>query len=209
MHDASATIDQLLDAVAARQATPGGGAVTALTGALAAAIGEMVLNYSVGRKGLEAFEGELRPALDELHRQRQLLLGAMAEDQVAYGSLTAARKLPDADPEKAQKIKAALAASIAGPQRMAASAVVILEACDRIINFVNPHLLSDLAVCADLAMATARCAIYNVRVNLPAVADPAERQQAEVAVGQALSRAAALIQRVAPRIWDRVKQTSA
>ena len=28
----------------------------------------------------------------------------------------------------------------------------LLELCDRIVNFVNPYLLSDLAVCADLAM---------------------------------------------------------
>ncbi len=208
MHDASASINQFLDATAAKQPTPGGGAVTALTGALAAAIGEMVLNYSVGRKGSEAFEGELRPALAELHHQRELLLKAMADDQVAYGALVAARKLPDGTPDKPAKVKAALAASIAGPQQMAAAAVAILEACDRVINFVNPHLLSDLAVCADLAMATARCAIYSVRVNLPAVKDTAERQQMEAAVGQVLSKAAGLIQRVAPRIWDRQKQTT-
>lgn len=209
MQDASATIAQFLGATAARQPTPGGGAVTALAGALAAAVGEMVLNYSIGKKGLEAYEGELRPAVDELHRQRQALLAAMAGDQVAYGALTAARKLPDDAPDKERKVKAALSASIASPQQMAASAVGILETCDRVINFVNPHLLSDLAVCADLAMAAARCSIYNVRVNLPAVRDPAERQQAEAAVGQVLSRAATLIQRIAPRIWERVHQSTA
>ncbi|HEX8914034.1 MAG TPA: cyclodeaminase/cyclohydrolase family protein [Humisphaera sp.] len=206
MHDASSTIAQFLDATAARQPTPGGGAVTALTGALAAAIGEMVLNYSVGRKGLEAFEGELRPARDELTQLRQQLLQAMSDDQAAYAELTAARKLPDATPDKAAKVKAALAASIKAPQQMAAAAVGMLEVADRVLNFVNPYLLSDLAVCADLAMATARCAIYNVRVNLPSVKDPAEQHAIQASVGQVLGRAAALIQRVAPRIWDRVQQ---
>jgi formiminotetrahydrofolate cyclodeaminase len=77
--------------------------------------------------------------------------------------------------------------------------------CDRVLNFVNPYLLSDLAVCADLAMAAARCATYNVRVNLPDVKDPAERHAIEAAIGQSLSKAAGLIQRVAPRIWERVR----
>jgi formiminotetrahydrofolate cyclodeaminase len=206
MHDSSSTIAQFLDATAARQPTPGGGAVTALTGALAGAIGEMVLNYSVGRKGLEAFEGELRPARDELHRLRGLLLQSMADDQAAFAELTAARKLADTTPDKPAKVRAALAAAIKAPQQMAAAAVGMLEVADKVINFVNPYLLSDLAVCADLAMATARCAIYNVRVNLPSVKDPAERHQIEASVGQVLGRAAALIQRVAPRIWDRVQQ---
>jgi formiminotetrahydrofolate cyclodeaminase len=206
MYDSSATIAQFLDATAARQPTPGGGAVTALTGALAAAIGEMALNYSLGKKGLEAFEGELRPAREQLLQMRQLLVKAISDDQAAYAELTAARKLPDTSPEKAARVRSALAASIKAPQQMATAAVSILEVADRVINFVNPFLLSDLAVCADLAMATARCALYNVRINLPEVKDPAERQAMEATVGQLLGRAAGLIQRVVPRIWDRLQQ---
>ena len=45
--DASRTISAFLEATAARQPAPGGGSVTALVGALASAIGEMVLAYSV------------------------------------------------------------------------------------------------------------------------------------------------------------------
>src|SRR5688500_7571386 len=91
-YDQSRTLGQFLDATAAKQATPGGGSVTALTGALAASLGEMVLNYSIGRKGLEAFTNELKPALAELHRARQMLTQLMAEDQQAYNALIAARK---------------------------------------------------------------------------------------------------------------------
>jgi hypothetical protein len=40
-------------------------------------------------------------------------------------------------------------------------------------------------------------------VNLPDVADPAERQRIESTVSQVIGRAAVLIQRVAPRIWAR------
>ncbi len=86
---------------------------------------------------------------------------------------------------------------------MAATAVAVLEIADRTANFVNPHLLSDLAVCADLAMATARCAIYNVRANLPDVKDPADRASIESTIRSLLTHAASLIQRVAPRIWER------
>jgi formiminotetrahydrofolate cyclodeaminase len=203
MLDESSTIAAFLEATAARQPTPGGGSVTDLTGALAAATGEMVVNYSLGKKGLELYQGELRPAAEELTRARKLMLRLMAEDQAAYAALTAARKLPAGAPGRDEQVRAALRAAVAAPQAMAATAVAVLELCDRIINFVNYHLLSDLAVAADLAMAAARCAIYNVRVNLPDVTDPAERQRIEATVSQVLSRAAALIQRVAPRIWER------
>ena len=203
MYDASTPIGPFLDAAASKQPTPGGGSVTALAGALAASMGEMVVNYSIGRKGLEPFEGELRPALAEFGRARKMLTQLMSEDQQAYAELTAARKLPDNSPERAAKFPAALAACIRGPQAMAATAVAVLELCDRIVNFVNPWLLSDLAVCADLSMATVRCAVYNVRVNVGDVKDDAERQRIESTTFELLTRAGGLIQRLSPRIWAR------
>ena len=203
MYDQNSTIKQFLDAAAAKQPTPGGGSVTALAGALAATMGEMTVNYSIGKKGLEPFEGELKPALAEYHRAREVLAQLMAEDQQAYAALTAARKLPEGSPERASQLPAALTACIRGPQAIAATAVAVLELCDRVVNFVNPWLLSDLAVCADLSMATVRCAVYNVRVNLPDIADVAERQKIEGATFELLSRAGLLIQQVSPRIWAR------
>jgi formiminotetrahydrofolate cyclodeaminase len=166
-------------------------------------MGEMVLNYSVGKKSLEAYIDELKPVLAELTRARQMLLQLMVEDQAAYEAITAARKLPDTDPNKQPTFDAALLACIRVPEAIAATAVAILELCDRVTNFVNPYLLSDLAVCADLAMATTRCALYSVRANLTDVKDAEDRTRIESTIGQLLGRAAKLIQQVAPRIWER------
>jgi glutamate formiminotransferase/formiminotetrahydrofolate cyclodeaminase len=206
MYDANTTIDQFLTAAAARKPTPGGGSVTALVGALAASMGEMVINYSIGKKGLEPYEGELRPAVAELTRARHVLLLLMSEDQTAYEAVAALRKLPADSPERAEQQPAALLAAIRVPQAIAATAIAILELTDKVVNFVNYHLLSDLAVCADLAMATARCAIYNVRVNIAEIPDPADRRAIESSIGQLMSHAAVLIQQVSPRIWARHSQ---
>jgi formiminotetrahydrofolate cyclodeaminase len=206
MYDQTTPIGQFLDAAAAKQPTPGGGSVTALAGALAASMGEMVVNYSIGKKDLEPYVGELKPALAEFHRARQMLAQLMAEDQQAYADLTAARKLPENSPQRADKLRAALTACIRAPQAMAATAAAVIELCDRIVNFVNPWLLSDLAVCADLSMATVRCAVYNVRVNVGEVVDESERQRIESTTFEILSRAGKLIQQVSPRIWSRHRQ---
>ena len=203
MYDARTSLKDFLEAAAAKQPAPGGGSVTALVGALAASMGEMVVNYSVGKKGLDAHQAELKEGLHELGRARQLLLDLMVEDQLAYEALAAARKLPENSPERADREPAALLASIRTPQAIGATAVVVLGLCDRLVDKVNYWLLSDLAVSADLAMATVRCAVYNVRVNLPSVGDAAERREYESATGQVLGHAAVLIQRVGPRVWAR------
>jgi formiminotetrahydrofolate cyclodeaminase len=205
MTDSTATVSSFLEATAAKTPTPGGGSVTALVGALSAAIGEMVVNYSLGKKGLEEHQPALAEAQKELSNARKLLLQLLAEDQLAYVALRDAKKLPDG-PEKAQALNAAVKACVGAPQAMGATAARLLEIADRMVNLVNPYLLSDLAVCADLAMATARCASYNVRVNLPDIKDVNERRAVERTTSEVLSHAAVLIQRASPRIWARVMQ---
>src|SRR5512141_134279 len=84
MIDSSKSLNELLTSVAAKTPTPGGGSVSAVVGALSAALGEMAVNFSIGKKGLEAYQDELRPALAELHRARAVLQELMIEDQAAY-----------------------------------------------------------------------------------------------------------------------------
>lgn len=203
MYDRDTTLAGFLDAAAAKQPTPGGGSVTALVGALSASMGEMVVHYTVGKKGFEAHEPRLQAALQELRRARGLMLDLMVEDQSAYAALTAARKLPEGSPGREDQLPAALLACIRIPQAIAATAAAVLGLCDRLVDIINRYLLSDLAVSADLAMATVRCGIYNVRINLAELTDPDERRAAEIELRQVLSHATALIQRVSPRIWAR------
>src|ERR1700727_3191802 len=104
MYDRTNTIEEFLSATAAKQPTPGGGSVAALAGALSAAIGEMVLSYSIGKKDLIPFDKELKAAAHELQLAREMLLKLMTEDQEAYADLTAVRKLPADSIEKSKRL---------------------------------------------------------------------------------------------------------
>jgi formiminotetrahydrofolate cyclodeaminase len=122
----------------------------------------------------------------------------MVEDQVAYTALTEARKQGGGS-----AFEVALLASIRVPQAIGTTAIALLEISGKLVDKVNRHLLSDLAVCGDLAMATARCASYNIRANLADVADIAERQRFEASAKQLVDRGVALIRDLSPRIWAR------
>jgi formiminotetrahydrofolate cyclodeaminase len=204
--DRTATLQEFLSASAARQPTPGGGSVAALAGALAAAIGEMVLNYSVGKKDLVQFQPELKSGVAELERARELLLRLMVEDQAAYEALTLIRKLPADSSERADRLPAAILTCIRVPQSIGAAAVAILELADRLVDRVNPFLLSDLAVSAELAMATVRCAIYNCRANLVDVTDAEDRRSIEMTMYKLYARALDFIRDVIPKIWSRYEK---
>jgi formiminotetrahydrofolate cyclodeaminase len=206
VHDRTASIEGFLEAAAAKQPTPGGGSAAALVGALAASMGEMTVNYSIGKKGLETHADTLVAALAEFTRAREMLLGLMVEDQAAYEAMTAAKTLPKDSAEREGAIGAAVMVGIRVPQTVAATAVAVLDLTDKLVDIVNVHLLSDLAVCGDLAMATTRCAMYNIRVNLPEVKDEKQRWQLQTTSDQLLSRAIMLIQHLSPRIWQRVSR---
>jgi formiminotetrahydrofolate cyclodeaminase len=205
-YDKTQSIDAFLSATAAKQPTPGGGSVAALAGALSAAIGEMVVNYSVGKKDLAQHQAELQSALTELTRARQIMLELMVEDQVAFEELSACRKLPASDPQRAQRFEAALLVCIGIPQSIGATAAAILRSCDRLVEMSNRFLLSDLAVCAELAMATVRCAAYNVRINLADVDDPQRRLALDSAALKQVIDASRIIQQVVPRIWTKLEK---
>jgi methenyltetrahydrofolate cyclohydrolase len=203
--DASASIAQFLDATAAKQPAPGGGSVTALAGALAAAMGEMVLQYSVGKKDVPPdADTKLRNALAEMTRARHVLVQLMAEDQAAFGALSSARKACNNKGDSDPTFAAALLACIRIPQAIGATAGALLKLCEQVTPTANKFLLSDLAVCAELAMATVRCAAYNVRINLVDVSDPTDRRHFEDATNQLMAHATESVRRVIPAIWKRI-----
>ena len=205
-YDKSQSIDAFLNASAAKQPTPGGGSIAALAGALAAAMGEMVVNYSLGKKDLSEHQETLQHVIAEFTRARQVLLELMIEDQEAFGALSAIRKLPESDPTRAGKFDAALLVCIRIPQSIGITAAAILNLCDQIGDKVNKYLLSDLAVSAELAMATVRCAAYNVRVNLADVSDPAERAKFKSQAEAQINASAGVVRKLIPRIWARAEQ---
>ncbi len=202
--DATSPIQAFLDAAAAKQPTPGGGSVTALAGALAMSMGEMVLNYSVGKKDLAAVRPELEAALREFTRARELLLRLMVEDQDGFAAMQAARKLPETDPTRQAQIDAAVLSCVRVPQTIGVVALAAIELAGTIIGKANKYLLSDLAVCAELAMATVRCAAYNVRVNLPDVTDADQRSLLRTEIETTVRRGVDAIKVVIPAIWERI-----
>jgi formiminotetrahydrofolate cyclodeaminase len=165
MHDATTTLSEFLAAASAKQPTPGGGAVAALAGALAAAMGEMVLNYSVGKKDLAAHSGHNAQTVRELTAIRHDLLRLMVKDQAAFAELTAAKKAGE-DSLPLVRI------CVDVPRAISRHAIRTLELAIAVAPTSNPFLLSDLAVCGECAMAALRSGLHSAAANLGDILEP-------------------------------------
>jgi formiminotetrahydrofolate cyclodeaminase len=173
--DSERGLSAYLDEVAAGTPAPGGGSVAAVVGALAAALGEMVANLTLGREKYTDAEATLRPARDRLSAMRASLLDAAAADEAAYQSYRDAASLPRvSDDEKSARNDAMQQALIVAtdlPLAAARSARKVAEILQSVAREGNPHVRSDAALGALLAEAALRGALLNVRGNAAMLAD--------------------------------------
>lgn len=171
------TFSDLLGAIAAKTPTPGGGVVASATGALSAALAQMVVSYSIGKKSLAPHEPYLRAAAMRLENARELLLGLAEEDAAAYGVVSELSRLPEDDPRRVRDLPEAIEASVQVPMSTVAACVDLLRQYRELAAITNRQLRSDLAIAAVLADSAARSSRWNVIVNLASLGDDAKRAQ--------------------------------
>jgi formiminotetrahydrofolate cyclodeaminase len=164
-----------VSAVAAPSPAPGGGSVSALGGALAAALGEMVCGLSLNRKTLEAHHSQLRELQTRLSSLRPRLLENMDRDAQSYEAVMAAFKLPKSTEAeragRAQAIEEASKNAASVPLETAELSAEVAGIISSLRDITIPLAAPDLAVALDLAGTAQHGAIENVRANLPSIRD--------------------------------------
>jgi len=167
------SVEAFLDALAARTPSPGGGAVAAAAGALSAAMGRMVLAYSIR----EPATPSLVTAAERLRHTDVLLRALVSQDATAYDQMVAATKAARKDTTLQADAQRAVLAAMAVPLQMAALAADVLKTLDEVKAVTNKYLVSDLGVAAAVGVAAAEAAAYNVKVNAPQLLDAGARER--------------------------------
>jgi formiminotetrahydrofolate cyclodeaminase len=169
------TIKGYLEKAAAGTAVPGGGSVAALNAALAAGLTEMVAHLTIGKKGYEAVENDMKTMADKAAQLRIKLTESVDKDADAYTEVMAAYKLPKTTDEeiavRKEKIQYAIKHAALVPLEVARNAAAVIELAGEAIRKGNKNAASDGAVAAMNARTGALAAIYNVKINLGAIND--------------------------------------
>ena len=90
------TIKGFLAETAGSAPVPGGGSISALNGAIATALTEMVANLTIGKKKYADVEGQMRTIATEAAIIRERLIRDIDRDSEAYDRVFAAFKKPSA-----------------------------------------------------------------------------------------------------------------
>jgi formiminotetrahydrofolate cyclodeaminase len=200
---------QFLEALGSSAPAPGGGGASALVGAIAAALTEMVAQLTVGKPKFQAVDESVRGVLDQARALRGELLGLMDEDAQAYGAVAAAYRLPKgSEAERAARtteIQQALAAAMRPPLRMMEHGCEALELAERIAAIGNPTVASDAGCAAVLGAAAVRAAGLNVLANVVLLTDASEAARGRARVAELETRAEELRERAMAIVRQRMR----
>lgn len=166
-----------INQTAAGTPVPGGGSVSALSAALAAALTEMVANLTAGKKGYDAVEKEMQDVAAVVKSLRQKLITEIDNDSNAYKDVLAAFKLPKTTKEenerRRQAIQDAMKNAARVPLGVAFDALQVMDLAETVITKGNRNAVTDGAVGVMLGRTAALGALYNVKINLASVKDEA------------------------------------
>jgi formiminotetrahydrofolate cyclodeaminase len=168
-------LKDFVDRLADGTPTPGGGSASALAGCLAASLGSMVCDLTVGKAKYEEARADLDAARGKLAGLRKDLLALVDRDADAYDEVARAMKLPRETPAAKEKRKEAIGrASLFAteiPVKTAESCLAVLEQVRIVAEKGNVNAASDAGVAAQLAATGLTGAALNVRTNLPGIPD--------------------------------------
>lgn len=194
-----------LDQVAAGTAAPGGGAVAALAGALAAALVAMVSRLTIGRKKYAEVEAEMITLSQSAEQLRDQLTRAIADDITVYTAVMNAYKIDKADPKREAAIQSAMRDAAKIPLQVMKLSLDALELAQRVAEVGNTNAVTDAGVGAHMALAAIESAALNVRINAKTITDTAQAVSYRAQAALMLEKAHALRTRILSIVRERAE----
>jgi glutamate formiminotransferase/formiminotetrahydrofolate cyclodeaminase len=152
-------------------ATPGGGSAAAYAGAMAAGLVSMVARLTIGKKGYEEQDQQMRNILEESEILRSELRASVERDSEAFNQVMAAYKLPKSDPTRRGAIQEATLGAARVPLDVAQKSLHVMGLALEAARSGNLNAISDAGSALNLAFAALNSAAYNVRINLSGLDD--------------------------------------
>ncbi len=172
---ADLSIKEFLEKTASGSPVPGGGSIAALSAAIAAGLSEMAANLTIGKKGYEATEKQMKVIKKAAADYRNKLIKDIDRDSDAYNDVLAAFRLPKSyeleENFRKQAIQDAFKKASLVPLDVAKNAFKIIELADGVVKHGNKNAVTDGAVAVMMARTAVLSALYNVKINLASIKD--------------------------------------
>ncbi len=168
-------LNRFFEDLASQKPVPGGGSASCVSAAMAAALLEMVIQLSIGRKNDKIIDDRFRNILEDLKNLKPRLLNLAEEDAKGYLKVMEAFKLPKgSDEEKGLRKKAiqeAFQGAIATPLALLKETLKLAEWDVFVLKNGNINAFSDAGVAYHLIRTAFEGGKMNVLINLGSLHD--------------------------------------
>jgi formiminotetrahydrofolate cyclodeaminase len=161
------TVRELLDALAERTPSPGGGTAAACAGGLGAGLIEMAARFSLAHEASAEVRPQWADVIERAGELRARLLELGEIELRAYDPVLAALRLPQDDPRRAAQLRSARSAAAQSPFEIAEACAEVAELGADAARTGNPNLEGDAVTGCLLAEAACSAAAGLVELNLP------------------------------------------
>ena len=169
------SVQQFLDTLASKSATPGGGSVAALMGAQSVALVSMVCNLTIGKADYLAIETDMQTLLADSTRLREQLTGLIKADVDVFNKLMTCYALPkQTDVEKKERsiaIQSVLKEATEVPLACAKACRQAIELSRQAADLGYLGVISDAGAAVMAAHSGLKIAALNVYINTGSLKD--------------------------------------
>lgn len=160
-----------IGALSSNAPVPGGGGASATVGALAAALGMMVTNLTIGKKKYADYEEALIRCRSELEGLRDRLITLTDKDAEAFEPLSRAYSLPKDAPDYERIMEEALLTASLAPLEIMDTALECAHVLEVLVEKGSRLAISDVGVGIYFAQAAIEGAALNVYINTKMMKD--------------------------------------
>lgn len=162
-------ICEYLEVLSSKAPVPGGGGASALAGALGNALGQMVVNLTVGKKKYAEVEEEMQEYLERLKTMQQEFLHLSDRDAEVFAPLAECYRLPSATPEEKKHKETVMEEKLLDaslvPVEIMEKALELLEILDVLADKGSRMAVSDVGVAVQFTRTALLGAVMNVYIN--------------------------------------------
>ena len=203
------TLHSFLVDLASAKPTPGGGSAAAVSGAMGAALISMVANLTIGKKGYEEIETEMRDQLSLSEQLRKTFISLIDEDINTFNQLMSAYKLPkDSDEQKIERaatIQLKLKDATLVPLSIAKTALDGILLAQRSAQHGNAMVISDAGGAVEMLLSALKSAALNVFINVPSIKDHTFKEVALNDINELMKRGSSIAEQVFVTVKDKLQ----
>lgn len=171
------SVSEFTQLIASTAPAPGGGGACAAVAAVAAALGDMVGELTVGKKKYADVEDEIRALMEKAQALRVRLLELIDEDDENFTPLSKAYGIPKGTPGRDEEMERCLKLAASAPLEIFRICCDVIDMQDEFAHKGSKLMVSDAATGVAFARGALMGAAANVKVNTKLMKD---REYAEL-----------------------------